>query len=227
MSTIRIGADREICSRHNQSVPRIASRGGFEPAQVGLEPDSAVLGRARAKEAAAGVAPLFVEVFMSEEGLSRLKPLSKITSSLVPLSEKRRMLSLMRRAIAEGGSVHIADYGEQRAGLSRWLFRHTVQSLDGVEDTQPNADGILPVLMREVGGRPCGRDAARINAHGRNLELSRSRRLRARSNAVVECDDRHLVTPCRLDLDLDLVVVRALKREIAAESDGLGDLHGL
>jgi len=122
---------------------------------TGLDPDAAVLARARAKAAAAGVSPLFVEGFMSEEGLSRLKPLSKITSSLVlhqvPLSEKRRMLSLMRHAVTEEGSVHVADYGEQRTALSRWLFRHTVQSLDGIEDTQPNADGILPVLMREVG----------------------------------------------------------------------------
>ena len=33
----------------------------------------------------------------------------------------------------------------------RTLFRLTVQSLDGVSDTQPNADGVLPQLMREAG----------------------------------------------------------------------------
>src|SRR3546814_14628415 len=35
----------------------------------------------------------------------------------------------------------------------RLLFRLTIQQLDGVQDTQPNADGLLPVLMREDGFR--------------------------------------------------------------------------
>lgn len=124
-------------------------------AVTGIDPDPAVLQRARAKAAAASVSIAFVEGFLGEEGLAPLKPLSKITSSLVlhqvPLSEKRRMLALMRNGLIKGGTLHIADYGEQKTGLSRWLFRHTVQSLDGIKDTQPNADGILPVLMRDVG----------------------------------------------------------------------------
>lgn len=33
----------------------------------------------------------------------------------------------------------------------RRLFRATVQSLDGVDDTQPNADGVLPELINEAG----------------------------------------------------------------------------
>src|SRR3546814_1465932 len=35
----------------------------------------------------------------------------------------------------------------------RLLFRLTIQQLDGVQDTQLNADGLLPVLMREAGFR--------------------------------------------------------------------------
>jgi ubiquinone/menaquinone biosynthesis C-methylase UbiE len=124
-------------------------------AVMGIDPDPAVLQRARAKAAAAGVSISFAEGFLGEEALARLQPLSKITSSLVfhqvPLTEKQRMLALMRNGLVKGGALHIADYGEQRTRLSRWLFRHTVQSLDGIEDTQPNADGILPVLMRDVG----------------------------------------------------------------------------
>ena len=33
----------------------------------------------------------------------------------------------------------------------RVLFRASVQALDGVHDTQPNADGALPRLMCEAG----------------------------------------------------------------------------
>lgn len=35
--------------------------------------------------------------------------------------------------------------------LMRRLFRATVQNLDGVEDTQPQADGVLPELIRLAG----------------------------------------------------------------------------
>jgi hypothetical protein len=46
--------------------------------------------------------------------------------------------------------LHIADYGWQRTPAMRLAFR-IVQSLDGFAGTQPNADGCLPVLMREAG----------------------------------------------------------------------------
>lgn len=52
-----------------------------------------------------------------------------------------------------GGELHLADYGLQSGRLMRMLFRATVQRLDGVADTQPNADGVLPALMREAGLR--------------------------------------------------------------------------
>lgn len=121
----------------------------------GIDPDPAVLERARNKAAAVGVTIRFLRGFLTEDALAELRPLTKVTSSLVlhqvPLAEKKRILALMRAALGAGGELHIADYGQQRSPLSRWLFRRTVQSLDGFENTQPNADGILPVLMREVG----------------------------------------------------------------------------
>lgn len=121
----------------------------------GIDPDPVVLERARNKAAAGGVSVQFIQGFLSAEALAQLTPLTKITSSLVfhqvPLGEKKRILALMRGVLGSGGELHVADYGEQRTSLSRWLFRRTVQSLDGFENTQPNADGILPVLMREVG----------------------------------------------------------------------------
>ena len=37
------------------------------------------------------------------------------------------------------------------AWLMRKLFRATIQQLDGVADTQPNADGVLEPLMADAG----------------------------------------------------------------------------
>ena len=47
--------------------------------------------------------------------------------------------------------MFIADYGEQSSVLMRALFRLMVQSVDGKEDTQPNADGVLISLMLDAG----------------------------------------------------------------------------
>ena len=46
----------------------------------------------------------------------------------------------------------IADYGLQRTTLMRVVFR-IVQLADGKQDTQPNADGVLPELLSESGFR--------------------------------------------------------------------------
>jgi len=122
---------------------------------IGIDPDSDVLERARLKAAKVGASIEFVQGFLSEDVVAKLAPLAKIVSSLVlhqvPLAEKLRILTLMHRALTKGGEIHIADYGAQTTPLMRWLFRRTVQSLDGREDTQPNADGVLPVLMRQAG----------------------------------------------------------------------------
>jgi hypothetical protein len=68
----------------------------------------------------------------------------------VPLAEKRAGLAAMRAALVSGGELHVGDYGLQRTRLMRRLFR-IVQEGDGYENTEPNAQGVLPVLMREVG----------------------------------------------------------------------------
>lgn len=124
---------------------------------VGIDPDPEVLTLARLKAAKAGASIEFVQGFLSEDVVTGLGHLTKIVSSLVfhqvPLAEKLRILLLMRRALAAGGEAHVADYGVQSTPLMRWLFRRTVQSLDGRENTQPNADGVLPGLMREAGFR--------------------------------------------------------------------------
>ena len=125
-------------------------------AQVyGIDPDTDVLRRARFKAAEAGARIDFHEGFLTEEFVAGAEPFDIVTSSLVfhqvPLTGKRDLLSMMRRALHPAGRLVIADYGLQRTALMRRLFRATVQTLDGVDDTQPNADGLLPELVNDAG----------------------------------------------------------------------------
>ena len=121
---------------------------------VGVDPDNDILRRAAAKAAAAGQNILFVEAFARDvAAVLGDRAADKIVSSLVfhqlPMEEKRRGLAASLRALKPGGTLHIADYGRQ-TGSMRMLFR-IVQSLDGYENTQPNADGVLPDLIVEAG----------------------------------------------------------------------------
>ncbi len=56
------------------------------------------------------------------------------------------------RALSPGGSLHVADYGWQRTSKMRKRFR-MVQKGDGFDNTEPNALGVLPDLMTDVGFR--------------------------------------------------------------------------
>lgn len=122
---------------------------------IGIDPDSRALVRARSKVESAGQAIAFVQGFLSDAGLPDGWKPTKIVSSLmfhqVPLPAKADILSTMRRMLDIGGEIHIADYGLQRDPLMRVLFRMTVQQLDGVTDTQPNADGVMSRLISEAG----------------------------------------------------------------------------
>lgn len=63
---------------------------------------------------------------------------------------KRAILTSVHEVLRPGGKVVIADYGVQRSAAMRLAFR-AVQLADGKPDTQPNADGVVPQLMTEVG----------------------------------------------------------------------------
>ncbi len=64
---------------------------------------------------------------------------------------KGERLAAMHESLGPRGELHIADYGLQRTSLMRTLFRLTIQNLDGRANTEPNARGILPDLMRRAG----------------------------------------------------------------------------
>lgn len=122
---------------------------------VGVDPDEAVLAIARAKAVDAN-ADVEWRRAMGDELVDAVgaRIATKATSSLVlhqcPMEMKRAILNSTFAALAPGGQLFIADYGEQRTFLMRTLFRQ-VQQLDGYESTQPNADGMLPTLIEESG----------------------------------------------------------------------------
>lgn len=67
------------------------------------------------------------------------------------MEEKRNILFSITKLLEPNGLLCIADYGLQRGALMKILFRGTVQAIDDVEDTQRNAEGCLPELMKNAG----------------------------------------------------------------------------
>ncbi len=122
---------------------------------LGIDPDREAIQRARRKLARKGLTADFAQGYLEHELFAERPRPVKIVSSLVlhqvPLTEKSRILNTIYDALGPAGVCHIADYGHQRTWLSKFLFRITVQLIDGTTDTQPNADGILPDLLKEAG----------------------------------------------------------------------------
>jgi hypothetical protein len=56
----------------------------------------------------------------------------------------------MYDSLTSSGSLHVADFGLQRTPKMRKRFR-LVQKGDGFDNTEPNAQGVLPELMVDVG----------------------------------------------------------------------------
>jgi hypothetical protein len=115
-----------------------------------------VIAKRKANEAGADIE--FVEAMGDAPPEAvRQAGITKITSSLVlhqvPLDGKRAIIGKAYELLPSGGRLHIADFGEQRSKLMRFLFG-SVQRLDGVEYTQPNADGVLPEIMSDCGFSP-------------------------------------------------------------------------
>lgn len=88
------------------------------------------------------------------DGIDALRQCDKIVSSLVlhqcPMAVKEAIAAQMFRLLRPGGTLFIADYGEQRSLLMRMLFRQ-IQLLDGFEYTEPNAKGCVPVILKAAG----------------------------------------------------------------------------
>lgn len=123
---------------------------------IGIDPDPVVLARARKRFAEEKIVVGLRAGFAREVGdlVADRRP-TKIVSSLVfhqvPMAEKKAALAAAYKALSGGGELHIADYGLQRTWLMRTLFRGFIQNLDGRENTEPNARGVLPDLMKAAG----------------------------------------------------------------------------
>jgi ubiquinone/menaquinone biosynthesis C-methylase UbiE len=122
---------------------------------IGIDPDEAIRRRASAKLAPLGVpVELLAGYARDTADLLRGRGVTKVLSSLmfhqVPLNEKRAGLAAIHESLTSGGSLHVADYGLQRTPKMRKRFR-MVQKGDGFGNTEPNAQGVLPELMTDVG----------------------------------------------------------------------------
>jgi ubiquinone/menaquinone biosynthesis C-methylase UbiE len=121
---------------------------------IGIDPDERVLALARRKAGQAGVEIEFLRAFARDASSVGVANADKAISSLVfhqtPIAEKSAGLAAMFALLRPGGELHVADYGLQRTALMRRLFR-IVQKLDGFENTEPNALGVLPTLMPKCG----------------------------------------------------------------------------
>lgn len=123
---------------------------------IGVDPDPNVLARARKRFAAAGLSVVLHVGFARQvaallEGRRPTKIVSSLVFHQVPMEEKVAALAAIYAALADGGELHIADYGLQRTRLMRFLFRSIIQNLDGRLNTEPNARGVLPELMHGAG----------------------------------------------------------------------------
>lgn len=78
----------------------------------------------------------------------------KIVSSLVfhhiPTPAKRSLLNQLYRLIKPGGELHIADFGKGKNLYTKAAFG-IFRRFDGKENTQVNADGLLPEFVKGGG----------------------------------------------------------------------------
>lgn len=122
---------------------------------LGIDPDDNAIEIARAKAQRAGIDVDFKRAMMSADAVADWPTPNIATLCLVlhqvPLAEKMRLLSEIHSVLEPGGRLFVADYGEQTSWLMRKLFWATIQQLDGIEDTQPNADGVVIPLMSRAG----------------------------------------------------------------------------
>ncbi len=122
---------------------------------IGLDPDREILERARMKARAASVDVDFQHGYGNDAAaVAKHAGVTKVVSSLVfhqvPVAGKKAALASIFEGLPAGGELHIADYGLQRTFAMRTLFRQ-VQRLDGFENTEPNAKGMLPHFIADAG----------------------------------------------------------------------------
>ncbi|ENX16132.1 hypothetical protein F895_01722 [Acinetobacter sp. CIP 64.2] len=122
---------------------------------IGIDPDRKILDIAKEKSKKQGNTIIWQHTMGDHlQQLCHAQKVNKICSSLVlhqcPVVMKQAILQSMYELLPDDGLVVIADFGEQRTKIMRFLF-NIIQLADGKQDTQPNADGIIPILLAEAG----------------------------------------------------------------------------
>lgn len=124
-----------------------------EASILGVDADSNVLARARAKNPQGDVS--FQRAFAQELDPS-LGPFDRVVTSLflhhVPASERRDVFDRIREGLSEKGELHIADWDRPTNAL-QWIGFGFVRVLDGWELTRGHAEGRMEEWLRSAGFR--------------------------------------------------------------------------
>jgi SAM-dependent methyltransferase len=118
---------------------------------AGIDGDPEALDIARGKAAPGAidwVEGLAQELPFADGEFDRVA-VSLVLHHLVP-ADKRAALAEMRRVLAPGGSLHVADFGPPQDPLMGVAFR-ALGLLDGRENTRDHAEGRLPSYIGEAG----------------------------------------------------------------------------
>jgi ubiquinone/menaquinone biosynthesis C-methylase UbiE len=119
---------------------------------IAVDGDESILELARAKLGSERVdwrAGLANELPLEDESADTVT-MSLVLHHLSPRT-KRAALAEARRVLRPGGQLHVADWGPQTDPAMRLAFRHLLQRVDGVRNTQEHADGLIPGIIAGAG----------------------------------------------------------------------------
>ncbi|MBJ6126941.1 class I SAM-dependent methyltransferase [Microvirga splendida] len=120
---------------------------------VGIDPDQAMLGRARAKAAEAHLDIRFEQAFADAlplDGGSATAVVSSLVFHHLEQPTKRAAFAEAFRVLRPGGRIVIADWAQPDNLLMRLAYL-PVQVFDGFSNTRDNLQGLLPELMQQTG----------------------------------------------------------------------------
>lgn len=145
---------------------------------AGVDPDPAVIGRARSRLRSAGV-----EAALERGSAASLphpdRSFDHVFSTLVfhhlPPEAKEEAAREARRVLRDGGALHVADFDAQPGPVGRAAYFLFVRLLDGLGRTRGHADGLLVDLLREAGFAGVRRPG-RVPTVAGSVSLFRARR---------------------------------------------------